>query len=70
MSAVMMSQQQVVRGSARHPETSRLAASIRDEQHTEIFQMRQWLQDWFGAAGQPHAGTGMGHGGGGPMAHR
>lgn len=72
MSAVMMSQQQLVRGSAGHPEVSLLAASIRDEQHAEIFQMRQWLQDWFGAAWQPHAGMGMGmdDGAGRPMTHR
>jgi len=47
MMAVMMSQQLLARGLAEHGEISDLAVSIRDEQHAEIVQMRQWLGDWF-----------------------
>ena len=47
MMAVMMSQQLLARGLAEHGEVSDLAVSIRDEQHAEIVQMRQWLGDWF-----------------------
>lgn len=49
MAAVMMSQQLVVRGIAEHEQVEELAESIRDEQHAEIFQMQQWLREWFGA---------------------
>ena len=48
MAAVMMSQQLLVRGSAEHDEVEALAEDIRDEQHAEIFQMQQWLREWFG----------------------
>lgn len=47
MAAVMMSQQLLMRGADVHPEVRDLAASIRDEQHAEIFRMQQWLRDWF-----------------------
>lgn len=56
MMAVMMSQQLLGRGLAEHGEVSDLAVSIRDEQHAEIVQMRQWLGDWFDAG----MGAGMG----------
>lgn len=52
MAAVMMSQQLLVRGGAEHDEVEALADDIRDEQHTEIFQMQQWLRDWFGVGWQ------------------
>lgn len=48
MAAVMMSQQLLARGLAIHPEVARLARSIRDQQHVEIFRMQRWLHDWFG----------------------
>ncbi len=48
MTAVMMSQQLLARGVARHDQVNDLAGAIRDEQHAEIFQMRDWLADWFG----------------------
>ena len=60
MSAVMMSQHLLVRDAAEHDQVEVLAATIRDEQHAEIFQMRQWLQEWFGVG----SGWGM-HAGGG-----
>ena len=47
MGAVMMSQQLLMRGVAEHQRVEALAATIRDEQHTEIFQMQRWLHDWF-----------------------
>ena len=40
MAAVMMSQQLLAHGSADHPQVEDLARTIRDEQHAEIFQMR------------------------------
>lgn len=48
MTAVMMSQQLLVRGLAAHPAVADLARGIRDGQMAEIFQMRRWLADWFG----------------------
>lgn len=48
MAAVMMSQQLLMGGVADHEEVEQLARTIREEQHTEIFQMQQWLADWFG----------------------
>ena len=48
MTAVMMSQQLLVRGLAEHPEVADLARGIRDGQMAEIVQMRRWLADWFG----------------------
>ena len=54
MAAVMMSQQLLARGVADHDEVEVLAATIRDEQHDEIFQMQEWLSDWFGSAAPMH----------------
>jgi len=64
MAAVMMSQQLLARGGAEHDEVEALAGDIRDEQHTEIFQMQQWLRDWFGVGWQ-HAMRGGWNGMGG-----
>lgn len=61
MMAVMMSQQLLVRHLAEHPEVAGLARDIRDEQHQEIFQMQEWLADWFGGGGW-HMGPGAGPG--------
>jgi uncharacterized protein (DUF305 family) len=47
MAAVMMSQQLLVRGLAEHPEVNRLALTIRNDQHAEIFQMMRWLRTWY-----------------------
>lgn len=47
MAAVMMSQQLLVRGLAEHPEVNRLARTIRNDQHAEIFQMMRWLRTWY-----------------------
>ncbi|WP_110241562.1 DUF305 domain-containing protein [Nocardioides gilvus] len=62
MGAVMMSQQLLSRGLADHDEVEALAESIRDEQHAEIFQMQQWLKEWFNVDRQhgPPRGGGMG----------
>jgi uncharacterized protein (DUF305 family) len=62
MAAVMMSQQLLMRGLAEHPGVVPLAQDIRDEQHAEILQMRQWLSQWFGQ-GWGH-GQGWEHGSG------
>lgn len=66
MKAVMMSRQLVMRGAADHDEVEALAETICDEQHAEIFQMRQWLRDWFGVVGPQGrrsgwSGSGMMH---------
>lgn len=55
MGAVMMSQQLLMRGVANHAQVEVLAATIRNEQHAEIFQMQQWLAAWFGVGSQ-HGG--------------
>lgn len=47
MSAVMMSQQLIVKGLAEHEEIYELAKSIRTNQRNEIFQMREWLDKWY-----------------------
>lgn len=49
MAAVMMSQQLLMRRLADHEQVAELARTIRDEQHVEIFRMREWLATWFGA---------------------
>ena len=59
MTAVMMSQQLLVRAVAEHERVNALAASIRREQHAEIFQMRQWLADWFGTGWELGRGSAM-----------
>ena len=69
MAAVMMSQRLLWRG-ADHDEVADLARTIRDEQHSEIVQMQQWLAEWFdtewsldqGRGLCPHAGAGAGPG--------
>jgi len=61
MAAVMMSQQLLVSGLAEHPQVADLARQIRDQQHREIFQMQEWLADWFGGGGW-HMGPGRGPG--------
>lgn len=48
MGAVMMSQQLLMRGVAKHAQVETLAETIREEQHAEIFQMQKWLRAWFG----------------------
>jgi uncharacterized protein (DUF305 family) len=61
MTAVMMSQHLLARDSADHPQVAALARNIRDEQHAEVFQMRDWLTAWFDA--RRHQGwAGMGRG--------
>lgn len=62
MAAVMMSQRLLVDGLAKHTGVDALAASIRDEQHAEIHQMRRWLADWFGIGWQHRPGRHMGRG--------
>lgn len=47
MSAVMMSQQLIIKGLAEHEEVYKLAKSIRFNQRKEIFQMREWLISWY-----------------------
>lgn len=62
MAAVMMSQQLLARGSADHLQLETLARTIRDEQHSEILQMRRWLAAWYGAGwrrGWNNTGHGM-----------
>ena len=47
MGAVMMSQQLLVGDLVTQAEVEELATTIRDDQHAEIFQMQQWLREWF-----------------------
>ena len=61
MVAVMMSQHLLVQGTD-HPEVAQLAQAIRDEQRTEIFQMRGWLAQWFDSDLRHGPGWGMGSG--------
>ena len=58
MMAVMMSQHLLVGGLAEHGKVNGLAESIRDEQRVEIFQMRQWLSEWFDTVWRHGSGTG------------
>jgi uncharacterized protein (DUF305 family) len=53
MMAVMMSQQLLMHGNAEHPEVMEFARTVRDTQHAEMFQMRQWLVSWFGEQSMP-----------------
>ncbi|WP_197048593.1 DUF305 domain-containing protein [Streptosporangium roseum] len=53
MGAIMMSQQLLMRGRAEHEQVAAFARTVRDDQHAEMFQMRQWLADWFGETGMP-----------------
>jgi uncharacterized protein (DUF305 family) len=55
MVAVMMSQH-LLRQGADHAEVAALARSIRDDQHTEIIQMRRWLAQWFDTDWHPGMG--------------
>ncbi|MGH9003248.1 MAG: DUF305 domain-containing protein, partial [Acidimicrobiia bacterium] len=47
MVAVMMSQQLLMHGPIPHQEVAGFARTVRDSQHAEIFQMQQYLADWF-----------------------
>jgi uncharacterized protein (DUF305 family) len=58
MAAVMMSQQLLVRGLAEHPEVNRLARTIRNDQHAEIFQMMRWLRTWYHQSWPANGGAG------------
>lgn len=48
MAAVMMSQQLLTQGLAKHQELVRFATTIRNVQHAEIRTMATWLSDRFG----------------------
>ena len=56
MAAVMMSQQLLVGDLAARADVEALATTIRDDQHEEIFQMQQWMREWFGRAAPMHGG--------------
>jgi len=62
MTAVMMSQQLLMRSADHHVQVEALAETIRDEQHAEIFQMQQWLAAWFGGSSQHRGRHGALHG--------
>lgn len=47
MAAIMMSQQLLVHGLVEHRPVARLADDVRDEQHAEVRQMYEWLDEWF-----------------------
>lgn len=53
MMAVMMSQQLLMRGQAEHSEVVEFARSVRDGQHDEAMQMREWLAQWYGWGSMP-----------------
>jgi uncharacterized protein (DUF305 family) len=59
MGAVMMSQRLVNQGLVEHPSVQPFAQNIATTQRQEIWQMQNWLQDWYGVSGIP-----------GPMMHR
>jgi len=61
MAAVMMSQQLLVRGLATHPAVARLARTIGNEQHAEIFRMQRWLHAWYGETWHGGYGWMRGH---------
>lgn len=63
MMAVMMSQQLVGGDVAEHEDVVPFAANIRDTQREEIYQMRDWLFDWFDGSYQHGPGMGGGMGG-------
>jgi uncharacterized protein (DUF305 family) len=54
MMAVMMSQQLLVSGLARHDTIVPFARNIRDTQHDEIRMMTAWLREWFGTTPAMH----------------
>ncbi|MFI9846630.1 DUF305 domain-containing protein [Nonomuraea sp. NPDC051941] len=58
MVAVMMSQQLLMRRQAEHEEVRAFAASVRDTQHSEMFQMQRYLSDWFGTGSWDMPGMG------------
>lgn len=70
MGAVMMSQMLVNHGLVEHQPVQPFAQNIANTQRQEIWQMRNWLQDWYGVAdmpGRPYGGHHGGpHGGRGP----
>ncbi|MDO9493759.1 DUF305 domain-containing protein, partial [Acetobacterium sp.] len=47
MDAVMMSQQLITSGLAKHSEIIPFAETIRNTQRNEIHMMRNWLTEWF-----------------------
>lgn len=53
MAAVMLSQQMLVHGIARHDEVAAFARTVRNTQQDEMFQMRRWLATWFDGRGAP-----------------
>ncbi|MEU8108351.1 DUF305 domain-containing protein [Nonomuraea muscovyensis] len=53
MVAIMMSQQLLMSGQAQHSEVADFARSVRDGQHDEAMQMRQWLVQWYGPGSMP-----------------
>lgn len=53
MMAVMMSEQLLMHGRVPHAEIAAFAGQVRDAQHAEMFQMQQYLADWFGRSGMP-----------------
>lgn len=53
MGAVMMSQRLVNHGLVEHQPMQPFAQNIANTQRQEIWQMRGWLQDWYGVSGMP-----------------
>lgn len=53
MGAVMMSQMLIHHNLVEHEPVRPFAQQIATTQRDEIWQMRTWLQDWFGVAGMP-----------------
>jgi uncharacterized protein (DUF305 family) len=60
MAAVMASQQLLVHSRIQHQEVTDFARAVRDDQHTEIFQMQRYLADWFGGGWEMPYGAGLG----------
>lgn len=58
MGAVMMSQMLINHGLVQHNPVRPFALNIANTQRQEIWQMRDWLQDWYGVSGMPCGGYG------------
>jgi len=56
MGAVMMSRRLVNHGLVEHESVRPFAQNIATTQRQEIWQMRDWLQEWYGNAGMPDCG--------------
>ncbi|MDP4511865.1 DUF305 domain-containing protein [Nonomuraea turcica] len=64
MMTVMMSQHLLMHGNISHPEVAAFAGQVSDAQHAEMFQMQQYMADWFRGSGMSCPMWGLASGGG------